>query len=76
MIKFISKIWWCDILGMHHWTSPYEERGKPDKEKVEKEGIIKAFLDDTTMYCKRCGHVSDVSKEFRDKMDEKYSNQK
>ena len=78
MRRFISKLWQCHIWGLHDWTSPIQEReNKPDKEKIERDGVIKSFLDDSMMYwmyCRRCGHVSEVAREFRKKMDAKYFN--
>jgi len=82
IIKFISKLWLCHIWGWHLWTSPLQEReGKPDEEKlfqekIQTEGFEKVLLDETMMYCKRCGHVSEVAINFRNKLEKSFLSKK
>jgi len=77
MIKFLSKLWWCYIWNHHSWTSPIEEKkGWVDMEKVKREGIVKSVLDDAELYCKRCGHVSEVAIENRAKIEKSLAGKK
>jgi len=63
--EFLSILWLCRILGSHDNTTPFKERGnKPDPEMIDKIGVWQAWVLDNRMYCKRCGHVPDVTKRF------------
>lgn len=50
------------FLCFHDYTSPIKERGgQPDTAAIEKVGIFKAFILDSRMYCKKCGHVPQIT---------------
>jgi hypothetical protein len=61
--------WWqCTVMQSHDWTTDFQERGNkaPDLTgKVTAAEIYKAWVDDVRMYCKHCGHESEVSKAFQ-----------
>ncbi len=54
-------------MDHHEWTSNVEKGILATPEQLD--GGMKGFAEYATMYCNRCGHVSDLSK----KMIEKYT---
>jgi len=63
-IKWLGRRIVC-IFTLHQWTSAAQE-GIPPTQKQLDDGM-EGFLDYATMYCKRCKHVSELSK--RDKLE-------
>ena len=61
MRKYITKLWWCKIMNWHEWTCKQIEGIDPETYTIED------FLDQCTMYCKRCGKVSQLSKKLNEK---------
>jgi len=55
-----KKIWMCHLLQSHDWTCAAEQ-GIPPTEKQLTDGIA-GFWSYATMYCGRCGKVSELSK--------------
>lgn len=51
-------------LCFHDFTTDFKERGCVDKAMVAKIGFWKAWVQDNRMYCKKCGHVPEVTIEF------------
>ena len=47
-------------LGGHDWTSAAMEEKTPTDDQLA--NGIDGFYDYTAMYCRRCGHVSELSK--------------
>lgn len=52
----------CSLRG-HDWTSAAMEGLPPTDEQVA--NGIDGFYDYATMYCRRCGHVSELSRSRR-----------
>lgn len=70
MKELIKKLWFCKIFNWHEWTS------KSRQAPVKKISTIDDFLDYATMYCERCGKVSELSKQFNQKIKCKNSESK
>lgn len=64
MIKRFFGWFSCRVLGAHEWTCDAKEGIKPTKEHLE--GGFEGFLEYATMYCKRCGEASELSKRRMD----------
>lgn len=56
------KQWFCGFFG-HDWTSSAMQEKPPTKEQIN--NGVDGFYDYATMYCKRCGHVSKLSRNMR-----------
>lgn len=54
MKKILVKIFLCDIMGMHDWTSD-GIKGIPPKIKIN---TLKELDEYTKVYCDRCGKHS------------------
>lgn len=59
--SFFVRLWWCKIWNWHKWTSAVQQGIKPTPEQLSS---IEGFADYATMYCERCGHVSELSKKM------------
>lgn len=64
VFSFLKKLWWCKIWKWHEWTS-MGLQGKP----FPKSGnTVNDFCNYATMYCERCGHISELSEQFTNKI--------
>ena len=54
MIKYLR------CFFSHEWTSSAQEGKQPTAKQLH--NGVDGFWDYATMYCKRCGHVSELSK--------------
>ena len=61
MRQFFSMLWHCKIWRFHKWTCAASEGVKPTKEQLKS---IEGFKEYATMYCKRCGHKSELNNGF------------
>ncbi len=61
--RFFARLWHCKIWGFHDWTSAAQQGIPPTPEQL-KTGI-EGFNSYATMYCKRCGHISLLSKRLK-----------
>jgi hypothetical protein len=52
--------WLACFMGNHDWTCAAAEGLKPTQAQLD--AGIEGFYDYATMYCKRCGRVSDLSR--------------
>ncbi len=53
----------CHIFGLHDWTTDLKERGgKPMEGLDTPEKVKAALINDCKMYCKDCGHQSELNK--------------
>lgn len=60
MKQFISILWNCWFWQNHDWTCAAEQGIEPTPKQLA-DGVA-GFYDYATMYCKRCGTVSKLSK--------------
>lgn len=60
MKRILSILWYCWFWKFHDWTCKAAEGIPPTPEQLA--GGIDGFYDYATMYCKRCGRVSHLSK--------------
>lgn len=60
MKAWLKKLWFCRVMRMHEWTCAAEEGKPPTPEQIG--GGVEGFWSYATMYCKRCGEVSELSK--------------
>jgi hypothetical protein len=57
--SFLSRLFFCKIMDSHEWTSNAQQGIPPTPEQLKS---VAGFWDYATMYCKRCGHISELSK--------------
>ena len=62
MRSFFSRLWNCKIWSFHDWTSDAAQGIPPKPEHLKS---IEGFWNYATMYCKRCGHISNLSKRVK-----------
>lgn len=56
----ILKKWWqCKVMKFHKWTCNHEKGIPPTDEQLN--NGVGGFYDYATMYCDRCGKISEVS---------------
>ena len=58
--SWIKRFWLCGVMQSHDWTCAAEQ-GIPATPKQLADGIA-GFWSYATMYCARCGKVSELSK--------------
>jgi len=69
MKKYLLKLWWCKLWRFHDWTSQvYKKEPPPEINTIED------YCKWAEMYCDRCGHVSELSKNFTKEMKERCKN--
>ena len=56
---FLIQFWACKVWSFHNWTCAVTEGEKPTPEQLN--NGVEGFLDYATMYCRRCGTVSKLS---------------
>ncbi len=56
MKKYFQILWYCKIWKDHKWTAKVHQ--------YPKSITIENFIEYSTLYCERCGHISEKSKEF------------
>ena len=56
--SFLSRLFFCKIMDSHEWTSNAQQGIPPTPEQLKS---VAGFWDYATMYCKRCGHISELS---------------
>lgn len=60
---WFSRLWNCYIWKFHDWTSDAQEGIEPpDLTGMSTEEILESFFKFAELRCKRCKHVSDLSK--------------
>ena len=60
MKTYLDKLWNCKIMKSHKWTCKAHQGIKPTDMSVE------GFCEYATMYCERCGYISELSRRFTD----------
>lgn len=58
--SWLKRFWLCGVMQSHDWTCAAEQ-GIPATPKQLADGIA-GFWSYATMYCARCGKVSELSK--------------
>ena len=64
-MSYLKKIWWCKIWRWHNWTSKVLQNSPPTDLTID------GFCNYASMYCTRCGEVSNLSKQFTNKIKDK-----
>lgn len=59
---FFYRLWNCRIWKFHDWTSAAQQGIPPTPEQLKS---VDGFWDYATMYCKRCGRISNLSKRVK-----------
>ena len=72
MRAFIIKLISCKVFKWHVWTSKTQQGIKPTKEELN--SGIEGFAAYAEMYCARCGHISEFSKDWIKELRNKYKN--
>lgn len=68
VLSWWQKLWWCKLWKWHNWTS------KAQQEIIPTDLTIDGFCDYATMYCDRCGHISELSTQFTKEIKAKCKN--
>ena len=66
MKQFLSKLFFCYILGDHNWTSKSTQGIEPDlSPNVNRQQLIDSFNDHARMYCSRCRKESRLNERYK-----------
>jgi hypothetical protein len=62
ILSWFKELWFCKLWKYHKWTSKAEQEIMPTDLSIE------GYCDYATMYCQRCGHISELSIKFTNRM--------
>jgi len=53
----------CRIFGNHEWTTRMQQGLRPEPDLLTAETIVHSFHKWCSMWCKHCGHFSELNKD-------------